>query len=88
MVCLRVDGDHIVVGGLSNPFGGGGGPPPPPTYFTLYLTDNGPDGFQDTVAFDGPGSNPPDCDSTGGLQDALTFGQVTILDTPSEDADP
>ena len=56
--------------------------------FTLFLTDNGPDGATDTFAYDGPNGQgmggPPDCDATSPTQKTLWYGQVTILDQPSE----
>ena len=55
------------------------------TWFTLYLTDNGPNGTQDTAAFDGPTNmQPPDCSSAGPFQQNLSYGQVMIVDGPSE----
>ena len=84
VTCLAVDGTGIVVGGATTPFGQF---PPPVQYFTLYLTDNGPTGTLDTVAFDGPTPMaPPDCGVPGPLQQPLSYGQVTILDGPSDAA--
>ena len=51
VTCLAVNGADIIVGGATTPYGQF---PPPVQYFTLYLTDNGPTGTLDTVAFDGP----------------------------------
>lgn len=83
ITCLRVVGDAVVVGGQGTiPSGGGGSMT---VYVTLYLTDNGPDGTTDTAAFDGPTNMaPPDCYSASPSQQTLWYGQVTILDTPSE----
>ena len=82
VACLAVDGGSIIVGGATTP----SGPfPPPIEYFTLYLTDNGPTGTLDTVAFDGPTSTgPPDCGGPGPSQQPLSYGQVTILTGPSD----
>ena len=46
VTCLLVTGNSIVVGGQQTTFngGGGGGGSPTVTWFTLYLTDNGPNG--------------------------------------------
>ncbi len=83
ITCLRVVGDEIVVGGQGTIPNGGGGSMT--VYVTLYLTDNGPGGTTDSAALDGPTNMaPPDCFSAGPPQQTLYYGQVTILDTPSE----
>jgi hypothetical protein len=81
VTCLSVVGDEIVAGGVSPNAGPGGGP----LWFTLYLTDNGPDGFLDTAALDGPtNTGAPDCSSASPTQQTLYYGQVTILTGASE----
>ncbi len=81
VICLSVTGNQVVAGGVSPNAGPGGGP----LWFTLYLTDNGPDGFLDTAALDGPTNMaPPDCSSAGPPQQTLYYGQVTILDGSPE----
>ncbi len=80
VTCLSVDGDSIVLGAQSPGFGGN-----PATWFTLYVTDNGPDGLQDTFAYVGPTSvSPADCQGTSPSQHSLWYGQATILEGPSE----
>ncbi len=76
----RSTASSIVVGGERVGFGPN---PGRRSYFTLYLTDNGATG--DTVAFDGPTSiDPPDCGSTGPMQQTLSSARVTIVTGPSD----
>lgn len=80
VICLSVTGSSIVVGAVQPGFGGA-----MTTWFTVFLTDTGSSGTADTVAFDGPTNMAvPDCTEAGPAQDALWYGQVTILDGPSE----
>ena len=85
ITCLRVVGGEIVVGGQGTIPSGGGGGGTMTAYFTLYLTDNGPDGTTDSAFIDGPTTMaPPDCHAASPPQQGLWYGQVTIIDGPSE----
>ncbi len=87
ITCLSVVGNEIVVGGRArNSLVAD--LPPMVLWFTLYLTDNGPNGTQDMAAFDGPTNmQPPDCSSTAQFPQNLSYGQVTDRRRPVRDRD-
>jgi PKD domain len=81
VTCLAVTGNKVVVGATNPSAGPSGGP----LHATLFLTDNGDDGTQDTAALEGPTNMAAaDCGSAGPVQTNLTYGQVTILQGSSE----